>query len=96
MIAKAETLQASIGVSCNEEDLLDCHADVAAASDFEGSTLNTPTLLGTHGESASATRQKDPILAEQTDDSLEAVLEVDWAAAVQGPIQQALLDLPYR
>ncbi|KAL3135518.1 hypothetical protein ABBQ38_005998 [Trebouxia sp. C0009 RCD-2024] len=96
-IAKAETLQASIGVSCNEEDLQDCHADVSAASGFEGSTLNTPTLLGSpQGESASAARQKNPTLAEQTDDSLEAALEVDRAAAVESPLQQGPLDQPYR
>lgn len=40
MIAKAEVLQASIGVSCNEQDLQDCLIGAAAPS-HEGSIFTS-------------------------------------------------------
>ena len=97
MIAKAETLQASIGVSCNEEDLQGAHADAAAASGREDSSLPSPSLLGsTHSDDASAARQNKSILEGQSDDAPEAALEADQAAAVEGVVEQALLDKPCR
>ena len=35
MIAKADVLQASIGVSCNEQDLQDCLTDTVAACTYD-------------------------------------------------------------
>lgn len=96
MIAKAETLQASIGVSCNEEDLQDCHADVAAASGNKEGSVNAPSLLATTQGHTTTTRQDETIVAGQSDDPQEAAMEADKAAAVESPVRQALLDKPFR
>lgn len=41
MIAKAEVLQASIGISCNEQDLQDCLTDTVAAYPCDSSNQLT-------------------------------------------------------
>lgn len=106
MIAKAEVLQASIGVSCNEQDLQDSCLDPAAIPRHEDSNQDAAsgrTLLSSiQDNTTSATGQKGPTLEGEPDD--QDVAGADSAshgaearaAVVEGPEEQALPDKLYR
>lgn len=100
MIAKAEVLQASIGVSCNEQDLQDCIIGAAAPSHEGSSTLTSCDAVvpdDVHHEKVA--NEQNALLSKQTDDPDAANLggsatEGGQAATAAGLVLQE--DKPYR
>ena len=101
MIAKAEVLQASIGVSCNEQDLLDCLTDTVAADIHDSSSQLTSSgrvdsggahveniARGTHAALFQDTNERDA--AHPGGDAMES----GQAAKAEGSVLQE--DKPYR
>lgn len=101
MIAKAEVLQAAIGVSCNEQDLQDCLIGTAAAPSNEASSELTSCDAVVPGSTRheKLANEKDPSLFKETDEPDAANLgggttEGSQAATAAGLVLQE--DKPYR
>ena len=96
MIAKAEVLQASIGVSCNEQDLQDCLTDTDATHTYDSSSQLTSSGRvdsgSTHGENIA--REKHAGLFQEANEQVAAqpggdAMEGGQAAMAEGLVLQA-------
>ena len=98
MIAKAEIMQASIGVSCNEQDLHDCRTDPDAAPSHEVSS-QSDRAMPSSTQVEHVTGKKIPSLVKETGDQNVTqvdgtALEAGQTAAAERPMARG--DKPYR
>ena len=101
MIAKAEVLQASIGVSCNEQDLQECLTDTVAAYTYESSNQLTSSggVVSRDTQAENIAREKSVSLFNETIEQDTAhpggdAMEGGQAATAKGSVVQD--DKPYR